>query len=202
MTPTPEAISLAGLVLRWGVIAASAYLGALVLTAVVARLTDAGGGAGAFVLRLAAPGTGRVVAALLGASLALPAPASADTAPTDHGPAGDELVLRRLPDDASDLGAPHLGDGAGDAAPPVPAPPEALPAAAPPVPAVSTWTVAPGEHLWHVAEHTVAARIGRAPTDAEVAPYWRRLVEANRDRLVDRGNADLVLPGQVLVVPA
>ena len=38
-------------------------------------------------------------------------------------------------------------------------------------------------------------------TDAEVASYWRRLIAANEDRLVDPGNPDLLLPGQELVLP-
>jgi nucleoid-associated protein YgaU len=34
-----------------------------------------------------------------------------------------------------------------------------------------------------------------------VGRYWRRLIDANRDRLVDPGNPDLLLPGQELVLP-
>jgi nucleoid-associated protein YgaU len=39
------------------------------------------------------------------------------------------------------------------------------------------------------------------PPEREVARYWRRLVEANRDRLVDPGNPDLLRPGQTLTLP-
>jgi nucleoid-associated protein YgaU len=31
--------------------------------------------------------------------------------------------------------------------------------------------------------------------------YWAQLVDANRDRLVDPDDPDLLLPGQVLVLP-
>jgi hypothetical protein len=65
-----------------------------------------------------------------------------------------------------------------------------------------TWTLAPGEHLWAVAEAHIADTWGRLPTDAEVTPYWVALVEGNRDRLADPANPDLVFPGQVVDLPA
>lgn len=58
--------------------------------------------------------------------------------------------------------------------------------------------VAPGEHFWGIAEEVVAQR---PDAGLEVAHYWRLLVEANRDRLVDRDNPDLIHPGQELVLP-
>lgn len=90
-----------------------------------------------------------------------------------------------------------------------PAPPSTPPAEAPadgdatavPGPA-RTWTVRPGTHLWGVAEAVLAEAWGRPPADAEVDPYWRAMVAANRTRLRDPGNADLVFPGQELAVPA
>lgn len=68
-----------------------------------------------------------------------------------------------------------------------------------PVPA--TWTVAPGDSLWTIAEELLADSWRRAPSAAETDPYWRVLVERNRARLVDPGDADLLHPGQVLEVP-
>ena len=59
----------------------------------------------------------------------------------------------------------------------------------------------PGDHLWSIAEREVTLRIGSDVTDAEVARYWFRLIEANRDRLVDPDDTDLILPGQELVLP-
>ena len=56
----------------------------------------------------------------------------------------------------------------------------------------SSWIVKPGDSFWVIAESL-------APH--EVDSTWRRLIAANRDRLVDRDNPDLLLPGQTLVVP-
>lgn len=63
------------------------------------------------------------------------------------------------------------------------------------------WTVKPGEHFWSIAEQVLTQAWGRSPTDAETAPYWERLVEANRDRLADRENADFIRPGERFSVP-
>jgi DNA-binding SARP family transcriptional activator/nucleoid-associated protein YgaU len=62
--------------------------------------------------------------------------------------------------------------------------------------------VEPGDNLWNLAEEHLAADLGRDPSDEEVAPYWREAVAANTDRLVQAGNPDLIIPGQVLVLPA
>jgi nucleoid-associated protein YgaU len=83
------------------------------------------------------------------------------------------------------------------------------PAEAPVTPAVAPvtkldggrWTVKPGECFWSIAESVLTDRLGRAPTDAEIVPYWRRLIEANRAELVQRGDPDLILPGQVFTIP-
>jgi hypothetical protein len=64
-----------------------------------------------------------------------------------------------------------------------------------------TWTIAPGDHLWAVAAETLADAWRRAPTDTEVVPYWRDLIERNRSRLVDPSNPDYVLAGQVFELP-
>lgn len=68
-------------------------------------------------------------------------------------------------------------------------------------PAPATWTIRRGEHLWSIAEHVATAALARDATDAEVEPYWRALIAANRDRLIDRDNPDLVHAGQELVLP-
>lgn len=57
--------------------------------------------------------------------------------------------------------------------------------------------VVAGESFWTIAEQVVAERALQVP----VASYWRLLVEANRDRLVDRTDPDLIHPGQELVLP-
>lgn len=68
-------------------------------------------------------------------------------------------------------------------------------------PAVERWTVEPGQCFWTIAESVLAEALGRPPSDAEVVPYWLRLIESNRAELVDPGNADLIYPGQVFTVP-
>ena len=97
-------------------------------------------------------------------------------------PVASAEVMRRLPEEPAETAA----------LPEEPAETAAAPAA---------WTVRPGDHFWAVAEQVLSAAWRRAPNDNEIAPYWRSLVAANRDRLLDRTNPDLVFPGQVLVVP-
>jgi hypothetical protein len=63
-----------------------------------------------------------------------------------------------------------------------------------------TMTVEVGDHLWAIAEAEVRQHVA-APTDRHVARHWRRVVAANRDRLVDPANPDLILPGQQVVLP-
>lgn len=143
---------------------------------------------------LALPGTTRLVRAGLGfgllASTAMTAessvlPASAQRAgvaamqPTDDDRPGATGTATMTPLDQAE-----------------PAP--STPAPAPPAP---TYRVDEGDSFWQIAEDTLAQTWGRQPTDAEIDPYWRSLVETNRDRLVS-GDPDLVLPGQVFELPA
>lgn len=103
--------------------------------------------------------------------------------------------------------------------PPTTDPPQGAPqpATAPPAPAGNpmarstpvplgagepgTWTIAPGDHLWRVAERTLAGAWERPPTDAETSAYLRDLIETNRDRLAVPGHPDLVYSGQVFALP-
>jgi hypothetical protein len=64
------------------------------------------------------------------------------------------------------------------------------------------WEVQPGQHLWSIATSVLEGAWGRAPTDAEVTPYWVELIEANRAALADPQNPDLIHPGQVFRLPA
>ncbi|HEX6597188.1 MAG TPA: hypothetical protein VF045_09645 [Acidimicrobiales bacterium] len=68
--------------------------------------------------------------------------------------------------------------------------------------AAVTWTVVPGESFWSIAEDVLAQAWGRAPTDAEIVPYWRTLIDANRAELADRANEHLIFPGQIFAVPS
>jgi hypothetical protein len=78
------------------------------------------------------------------------------------------------------------------------------PADPPPAPAAgTTHTVTGGEHLWSIAATRVASASGRASADlspADIAPYWLRVVELNRQRLRS-GNPNLVYPGEVVELP-
>lgn len=65
----------------------------------------------------------------------------------------------------------------------------------------ATWTVVPGDHLWHIAAATVSDSLHHAANDGQITPYWRRLIAANQARLIDPTNPDLILPGQILVLP-
>jgi hypothetical protein len=86
-----------------------------------------------------------------------------------------------------------------DAAPTAPSVPATEPVADPADGAIVV--VEPGESLWSIAAARLAELTGGSPSEQEVAPYWHRLVELNRDRLVVPDNADLIYPGQELRLP-
>ncbi|MGQ0831039.1 MAG: hypothetical protein ACT4OV_05115 [Microthrixaceae bacterium] len=62
-------------------------------------------------------------------------------------------------------------------------------------------TVSVGESFWEIAKQEVARVSHAPPTNAQTATYWKTLIAANVDQLVQRGNPDLILPGQVFVLP-
>ncbi len=62
----------------------------------------------------------------------------------------------------------------------------------------ATWIVGPGDHLWAIAEATVSQATGRPAADAETTRYWQRLIVENPEVT----DPDLVLPGQVIALPA
>jgi len=82
---------------------------------------------------------------------------------------------------------------------PAPTPPAMTPVTEPTTP--PHWTIEPGDHLWGLAEAALTAARGRAPTDAETTRLVHDVVELNRDTLVVPDHPDLVLPGQVFVLP-
>jgi hypothetical protein len=60
-----------------------------------------------------------------------------------------------------------------------------------------------GDNLWKIArEHLLRERSGGSgePTNREVAAYWAKVVEANRDRL-HSGDPDLIYPGERITLP-
>lgn len=95
-----------------------------------------------------------------------------------------------------------LAPGPGPPPAPEPAAPGPRPAPAPVVGVPSaTWTVRAGECFWSIAEDVLARAWGRAPSDAEIVPYWRVLIEQNRHLLADRANPNLIFSGQVFSLP-
>jgi hypothetical protein len=64
-----------------------------------------------------------------------------------------------------------------------------------------TWTVQRGQHLWGIAVEVARERGDSSPDARAVADYWVELIEANRSRLVDPSNPDLIHPGLVLTLP-
>lgn len=71
-------------------------------------------------------------------------------------------------------------------------------AAPPAVAPAERWTVAPGDHLWRIAEETLRER-GSDPATPDIERYWARLIETNRNALGE--DVDLIHPGLVLTLP-
>lgn len=76
--------------------------------------------------------------------------------------------------------------------------PESMPAADPIAEEVVVET---GDSLWEISEDRLAIDLEREPADVETEPYWREVMTANQDRLVDPNNPSLIYSGQVLVLP-
>jgi nucleoid-associated protein YgaU len=220
------AIALAGYLLTVTVLAVVARLtrwrslGAAVervSPGIVRRAVTGGSGIGlaigVVVGAVPAPDVGRPAAPATVASAAAPTPDASATP-------GASARLTRLPDGTATMTrvdeAPpsatmrRVDRGAGPASdpgrPPTPARPAAALAAVPPTPSLpavdpTTWVVEAGDSLWSIAAEVTALPDGSSPGERAVDHYWRRLVEANRSRLVDPANADLLVPGQHLVVP-
>lgn len=88
----------------------------------------------------------------------------------------------------------------------VPGPAVSATPAVPVVPAVpdagsEDYVVSRSESFWSIAADRIEEVLHRPPTEPEVRVYWGRLIEANRERLVDPGNADLLYAGQTLALP-
>jgi LysM repeat protein len=132
-------------------------------------------------------GTGATMRVLEGRSAVM---TRREPAPTDDVPVTD-APAPGLPAP----GATPIELAAAGSALPAPTPTGDGPAAAPVV------VVAPGDHLWAIAERRVALATGDPPTEPAVRTYWLALIDANRDLLVEPGNPDMVLPGQVLRLP-
>lgn len=151
---------------------------------------------------LAAPGAARLVRSGLGVGLLATTAAGAatpDGASTSARPT--TAVMQPVQEDepgtawmVPEPDAPTTTDASEETD--IVAPPPAQPETPP-----STWTVSAGESLWSIAEDVLEATLGRAPTDDEIDPFWRSLIDGNRHRLADPEDPDLILPGQVFEVP-
>jgi len=196
------ALTAAVAVLRLGALVVAGWSALVAGVAASARLLGA--------VRLAAaaeralPSSLRRVMAGLGgagvASVVALAGAGAAAAAGPPEPVGAPLVL--LPADGEGTATMSvLRDEPPPAEPVVEPAVDAEPVIAPdPPPPSDEWVVLPGESFWSIAGEVLVDVSGRAPTDAEVDRYWRRLIDANRDRLVTP-NPDFLRPGQVLVLP-
>jgi len=85
---------------------------------------------------------------------------------------------------------------------PLPAPAAPEPASRAEPSAVDSWVVQPGDSLWSIAASHLADVRGGAASDADVVLMWRRLIDLNRDRLVNPEEPDLIFADQVFELPA
>ena len=60
--------------------------------------------------------------------------------------------------------------------------------------------VVAGDHLWAIAQRHLEDIKGSTPDDAVTARYWRRVIDANRERLRS-GDPDLIYPGETVLLP-
>lgn len=148
-----------------------------------------------FVVRLLPPAARRAARVALGVTIGLGPVWPAGPVHASPAPAGGGLPP--VPIETLETG-PVAADGETATLRRVRAEPSPAPAAPPTD--VSVHVVAPGESFWSIADDVVSE--WPAATDlAGLTRYWQQLIDANRDRLVDPGNPDLLHPGQELVLP-
>jgi len=193
---------------------------ALALAAYLAVATLITGVLALFRVRVRLPLMPLLIVASLSAPMATPVFAATTTTTTSV-PAPP--VMHRLHTGTTTSTAPPT-TAPPATAPPATAPPATTSTAAPPAPpnlskiaggrghsvqtapapnlgeVSGTWRVRHGDCMWSISRHVTAARLGRAPSNAEIARYWRPLIEANRTRLVT-GDPGLLFAGQELVLP-
>ena len=64
----------------------------------------------------------------------------------------------------------------------------------------TSYTVVSGDNFWAIAKTHVDSSLGRDANNSEVANYWVKLIEANRDS-IRSGDPDLIFPGEVFTLP-
>lgn len=182
-------------------LAAWYLLGLTVLYTLAAALRS--GGVAAVADALAAPGAARLVRGGLGLGLLATTAAGAAVGSDPPGaaaPTAERSTATMRPIADSGDGTARMVPRAAEQPPPPEQPP--LPETTPaPAPLPATWTVEAGESMWSIAEDLLGEALGHTPTVAEVDPFWRSLVERNRDRLADRDDPDVIHPGQVFEIP-
>lgn len=167
------------------------------------------GGLASLADALAAPGAARLVRSGLGLGLLASTAAGAATTTDDRAATTSTAIMRPLNDDGTAWMVPEGAESPEDPST-SPSPAETMPTAETTPTAGSTvatarrttWTVSSGESFWSIAEDVLEEALGRPPSDAEIDPYWRALIETNRHRLVDPADPDLIHPGQVFELPA
>ena len=128
----------------------------------------------------------------------LPTPAASAT-PAIAGPAAP-VEPAPAPDDPSQPPTPGASDDPSQPPTPGAGAPMLRPAAVTDADVVHH-VVAPGEHLWAIASDRLDDAWGRPATDAEIVPYWRAVIDANRDRLIVANEPDHIMAGQVFLLP-
>jgi nucleoid-associated protein YgaU len=190
-----DALTSAFALLRVATLALAWYLLGATLVGVAARLAR-----GPRLVAIADAVTVPMVRRLLQSALGVGLATASLTAGSGDGPAParvESVATAQLPSDPIAM-TPLSGDAL------VMQPFESHPAQPPAVRAQQfhdSWTVDPGDHFWSIAETALRRAWEREPTDDETAAYWEELIAANRQRLIDPGNPDLIQPGQVFVLP-
>jgi hypothetical protein len=118
-------------------------------------------------------------------------------APSPPPPTPNDHATLHLLDDAAPVATPDAPE-----APPAPPPPVSAPAPVETPAASDTWLVERGDSLWSIAATHLADRTGGPVTDAQIVPYWRAVIEANRVILVNPNDPNLLFCGQVVELPA
>lgn len=189
-TPAETAVAA---VVRWMALATIGWGGAAVALGVAARLVR--WRAAIRTMDRVSPRTVRCLAErLVGAALLTSA---------GLGPVAPAMAAPPLPPPAAGPVGGRHGGGAPPADQQRPRPP-GVPAPVPPRRTTDAArgrevVVRRGDHLWRLAVRELR-RSGRHPDVHEVAAYWRRVVERNRDRIAS-GDPDLIVPGEVVVLP-
>lgn len=169
------------------------YLLGVTVLGAVARLAR-WGGLVAVADILTVPAVRRLLQSALGVGLATAAltVGSPQGAPTPHAPTAATLTMTAEQESGEVLMAPLTADSV--IMTPV-GPDTGRPDR------TQKHTTRPGDHFWSIASDVLTRTWGRPPDDAEIIPYWEKLVEVNRRRLADPANADLIYPGQEFVLP-